>query len=51
MRIYTSHFLLREKRVWVISQAVRVEISGLLFFLSKYVMWGRVNKVGHGSVN
>ena len=33
--------------VGVVSYAVRVEIFGLLFFLSKYVMWGRVNIVGH----
>ena len=32
--------------VGVVSYAVRVEISGLLF-LSTCVMWGRVNIVGH----
>ena len=33
--------------MFFISLAVSIEISGLLFFLSKCVMWGRVNTVGH----
>ena len=36
--------------VGVISSAVRIEISGLLVFLSKCVMWGRVNIVGHARI-
>ena len=56
MRIYPSSYVVSWKTcfnmvVGVISEAVRIEISGLLFFLSKCVMWGRVNIVGHVSAD
>ena len=52
MGIYTSSCVVSWKTcfnivVGVISEAVRIEICGLLFFLSECVMWGRVNIVGH----